>query len=106
MDEILHQEARNTVQALIKDKKKTFAKKATWKYRKIKWALENVKKLGLPDKKAPTKSICLNTKNDLTFSPRTIANTFKKHFANLASHLVKKFLGPKGKFGIPSMRQH
>ena len=29
MDEILHQEARNTVQALIKDKKKTFAKKAT-----------------------------------------------------------------------------
>ena len=46
--------------------------------------------LGLPDKKAPTSSICLNMKKELTFSPRTIANTFKKHFANLANDLVKK----------------
>ena len=68
--------------------------------------MENVKKLGLPDKKAPTTSICLNTKSDLTFSPRIIANTFKKHFANLASDLVKKLLGPTAKFGIPSMRQY
>ena len=44
--------------------------------------------MGLPDKKAPTTSICLNTKKELTFSTRTIANTFKKHFENLASDLV------------------
>ena len=56
--------------------------------------------MGLPDKKAPTTSICLNTKKDLTFSPRSIANTFKKHFANLASDLVKKHPDPAGKFGI------
>ena len=39
-------------------------------------------------------------------SPRTIANTFKKHFANLASDLVKKLPDPTGKFGIPSARQY
>ena len=39
-------------------------------------------------------------------SPRTIANTFKKHFANLASDLVKKLPDPTGKFGIPLVRQY
>ena len=95
MDEILYKEARNTVQALIKDKKRK--SKEVWKI---------IKKLGLPNKKAPTTSICLNTKKELTFSPRTIANTFKKHFANLASDLVKKLPDPTGKFGIPSVRQY
>ena len=64
------------------------------------------KKLGLPEKKAPTTSICLNMKNELTFSPRTIANTFKKHFANLASDLVKKLPDATEKFGMPSVRQY
>ena len=62
--------------------------------------------MGLPDKKAPTTSISLNTKKDLTSSPRTIANTFKKHFANLSSDLVKKLPDPTGKFGIPSVYQY
>ena len=61
--------------------------------------------MGVPDKKASTTSICLNTKNELTFSPRTIVNPFKKHFANLARYLVKKLPDPTGKFGIPSVRQ-
>ena len=65
-----------------------------------------IKKLGLPDKKAPTTSICLNTKNELIFSPRTIADTFKKHFVNLASDVVKKLSDPIGKIGIPSVRQY
>ena len=62
--------------------------------------------MGLPDKKAPTTSICLNTRKELIFSQWTIANTFKKHFANLASDLVKKLLDPTGKFGIPLVRQY
>ena len=62
--------------------------------------------MGLPDKKASATSICLNSKKELTFSPRTIANTFEKHFAHLASNLVKKLLDPTGKFGIPSVRQY
>ena len=41
--------------------------------------------MGLPDK-----GMCVSTKKELTFSPRTMANTFKKHFPNLASDLVKK----------------
>ena len=45
-------------------------------------------------------------KNELTFSPRTIANTFNKHFANLASDLVRKLPHPTGKFGITSVRQY
>ena len=45
--------------------------------------------MGLPDKKAPTTNICCSAKEELRFSPRTIANTFKKHFANFASDLVK-----------------
>ena len=50
MDEILYKEARNTVQALIKGKK-TFAKKAIWKYRETKRALENCKKIGFTKQK-------------------------------------------------------
>ena len=41
----------------------------------------------------------------MTFSPRTIANIFKKHFANLASDLVKKLPDHTRKFGIPSVRE-
>ena len=45
-------------------------------------------------------------KKELSFFPRTIANTFKKDFANLASDLVKKLSDPTRKFGIPSVRQY
>ena len=55
---------------------------------------------------APTTSICFNTKKKLIFSLRTIANTFKERFTNLASDLVKKLSDPTGKFGTPSVRQY
>ena len=48
------------------------------------------KKLDLPGKNGPATSICLNTKKGMIFPPRTIAKSFKKHFANHASYLVKK----------------
>ena len=67
---------------------------------------KTVKKLGLPNKKAATTSICLNTKKQLTFSPRTNANSFKKHFANLVSDLFKNLPDPTGKFGITSVHQY
>ena len=68
--------------------------------------MENNKKLSLTEQKGSYESICLNTKIELTCSPRTIANTFKKHFANIASGLVKKLSDPTGKFEIPSVRQY
>ena len=58
--------------------------------------------MGLPEKKTPTTSICLNTKKEWIFSPRTIGNSL---FANLAGDLVKKLADPREKFGIPSVRQ-
>ena len=45
-------------------------------------------------------------KKELIFSPRTIAKTFQKQFANLASNIVKKLPDSTGKFGIPSVQQH
>ena len=59
----------------------------------------------LPDKKTPTTSIRLNAKKEWIFSSRTITNSLKKHFANLAGDLVKKLADPTEKFGIPSVRQ-
>ena len=104
---IPYKEARNTVQALLKDKKrKLLQEKLSENIGKPKKLWKIIKKIGLPDKKAPTASICLNTKNELTLCPRTIANTFKKYFVNLASDLVKKLPDPTGKYGIPSVRQY
>ena len=62
--------------------------------------------MDLLDKKAPTTSICLNAKEELIFSPRTIANTCKKHHGNLASDVVKKIPDPTVIFGISSVRQY
>ena len=58
--------------------------------------------MDLTDKNAPTTSICFNMKKELTFFPIC----FKKHFANLASNLVKRLPDPTGKFGIPSVHQY
>ena len=44
-------------------------------------------------------------KKELTFTPRRIANTFKKHFKNVASDVVKNLPDPTGKFRIPLVRQ-
>ena len=61
MDEILYKEARNIVQALIKDKllQKNNLSKNVGKPKEL-WKI--IKKLVLPDKNAPTTSLCLNTK--------------------------------------------
>ena len=58
MDEILYEEARNTLQALIKDKKSKFLqKKLLENIGKPEELWKIIKKLGLLDKKAPTTSI-------------------------------------------------
>ena len=104
---MLYKEIRNTVQALIKDKKRKLLQEKLYEdLGKPKGLGKIIKKSGLPSKKAPITNICLNAKKDLTFSPRTIANTLKKHFENLSSDLVKKLYDPIGKFEIPSVRQY
>ena len=84
VDEILYREARNTVQALIKDKKRKLLQE---KLSFCKKSCPN--KLGLPDKKAPTTSICLNSKKSWHFHPGQSQILLKKHFLNLANDLVK-----------------
>ena len=94
------------MEALIKDRKrKRLQENLSENIGKPKALWKIIKELRLPDKKAPTTRICLNTKK-LTFCPRTIASIFKKHFANLASDLVKKLPDHTGKFGIPSVGQY
>ena len=102
MDEILYKKARNTVQALIKDKK-FLQEKLSGNIGKPKELWKTILKIGFTRQKG-----CHNKhmpQNELTFSPRAIANTFKNHFPNLTRDLVKKFPDPTGKFGIPSVRQ-
>ena len=107
VDEILYKEARNTVQALIRDKKrKILQEKLSKNIGKPKELWKIIKKLGLPDKKAATTSLCLNTKKELTFSSRTIANNFKNYFTNLASDRVKKLPDATEKLGITSVHQY
>ena len=107
VDEILYKEARNTVQALIRDKKrKLLQEKLCKNIGKPKELWPIIKNLGLRDKKAPTTSICLNTKKELTFSSSTIANNFKNHFTNLASDRVKKLPDATEKLGITSVHQY
>ena len=93
VDEILYKEARNTAQALIKDKKrKLLQEKLSKNIGKPKELWKVIKKLGLPDKKAPTTSICLNTKNELIFSPRTIEILLKNILRILQVMLLRSFL--------------
>ena len=68
--------------------------------------MENYKKIEFAWQKGFYKKHMPQKIRELTFSPRTIANTFKKHFVNLASDLVKKLPNPTGKFGITSVRQY
>ena len=89
MDEILYKKARNTVQALIKDKK-FLQEKLSGNIGKPKELWKTIKKIGFTRQKG------FHNKHmpqyELAFSPRAIANTFKNHFPNLTSDLVKKFL--------------
>ena len=73
---------------------------------KPKRAWENYKKIKLTRQKGSNNKHMPRYEKRVDVSPRTIANTFKKHFANLASDLVKKLPDPTGKFGIPLVRQY
>ena len=68
--------------------------------------MKNHKKVGFARQKGSHNKHMPQYGKELTFSPSTIANAFKKHFANLASDLVKRLPEPTGKFGIPSVRHY
>ena len=87
VDEEIYKEARNTVQNLIRKKKKAYFEENTANPKKN-W--KTLKQLGLPEKKLPSIDICLKVEGEFKFDPIAIPELFKKLYSNLANNLVQK----------------
>ena len=104
IDEVIYKEATNTVQRLIKEKKKFFfSKKLEENIGEPKELWKNLKKLGLPKTKSPSSNICLKENDGLSFCSLSIANNFKEIFLNLAQNLIGKLPTGPNKFDINSV---
>ena len=85
-----HKKARNKVQYLINDKKKTFlAGKLNENIGKPKELWKSLKSLGLPSKQASPSTICLEKGGSLSFDSKTNAEIFKDFYSNLASDVLR-----------------
>jgi len=67
---------------------------------------KTVKSLGLSSKTNGGSKICLKTNGNLSFDPKTNADTFMKFYSNLASDLVKKLPSAPRKFGINTVKKY
>ena len=106
IDELIYKEAKNTVQHLIKEKKKKFfSKKLEENIGEPKELWKNLKKLVLPKTKTDPMSICLKENDSLSFCSLSIANNFKELFSNLARNLIGKLPTAPNKFDINSVRE-
>ena len=82
---MIYKPAKNTVQHLIKEKKKKiFSKKLEENIGESKELWKNLEKLGLPKTKTPPSNICLKENDSLSFCSLSIANNFKEFFSSLA----------------------
>ena len=103
---MIYREAKNTVQRLIKEKKKKFfSKKLEENIGEPKELWKNLKKLGLPKTKTPSANICLKENDGLSFCSLSITKNFKEFFSNLAQNLIEKLPTGPNKFGINSVRE-
>ena len=104
VDEEIYKEARNTVQNLIRKKKKAYfeekIKENTANPKKL-W--KTLKQLGLPEKRLPCTDVCLKVE-DLKFDPFTISELFKKFYSNLANDLVCRLPAASKKFDIEAVK--
>jgi hypothetical protein len=99
--------ARNKVQRLVKRKKKQFiSAKLELNIGKPKDLWNTLKSLGLSSKTNCRSKICLKTNENLSFDPKTNANTFMKFYSNLASDLVKQLPTAPNKFGIDTVKKY
>ena len=99
-----YKKARNKVQYLINDKKKTFVvRKLNENIGKPKELWKSLKSLGLPSKQALPSVICLEKGRSLSFDSKTNAEIFKDFYSNLASDLLKKLPSPPNKFGTEAV---
>ena len=73
----IYKEARNTVQNLIRKKKKAyFEEKLKKNTKSLKKLWKTLKQLGLPEKRLPCIDVCLKVE-DLKFDPFKISELFK-----------------------------
>ena len=106
INELIYKDAKNTVQCLIKvRKKKIFLKKLEENIGEPKELWENLKKLDLPKTKTPPSNICLKENDGLTFCSLSIANNFKEFFSSLAQNLTEKLPTGPNKFHINSVQE-
>ena len=105
-----YKKARNKVQYLINDKKKTFVVgKLHENIGKPKELWKPLKSLGLPTKKASPSMICLEKDGTLSFDSKTNAQIFRGFYSNLASDLLKSSdMSPEYTLEVfcPSYRRH
>ena len=99
VDEEIYKEVRNTVQNLIRKKKKAYfeekLKENTANPKKL-W--KTLKQIGLPERRLPCTDVSLKEKEDLKFDPFAICELFKKLYSNLANDLVNKLPAASKKF--------
>ena len=100
-----HKIARNKVQYLINDKKKTLVVgKLNENIGKPKELWKSLKSLGLPSKNASPSTICLEKDGTLSLDSKANAEIFRDFYSNLASDLLKKLSSPPNKFGKKQLK--
>ena len=78
IDKLIYNEAKNTIQHVIKEKKKKiFLEKLEENIAEPKELWKNLKRLGHPKTKAPSSNICLKENDSLPLCSLSIANNFK-----------------------------
>ena len=106
-DNVRYNNARNKVQRLVKRKKKQYIlAKLDLNIGKPKDLWNTLKSLGLSSKTNCRSKICLKTNENLSFDPKTNADTFMKFYSNLASDLVKQLPTAPNKFGIDTVKKY
>ena len=65
---------------------------------------KTLKSLGLSATSKTLSKICLGKDKDLSFDPKTNAETFKDFFAGLSQNLVDQLPAPINKFGMESVK--
>ena len=105
VDEEIYKEAPNTVQNLIRKKKKAYfeekLKENTGNSKKLS---KTLKQLGLPEKRLPCTDIFLKAKEGLKFESFTISESYKKFYSNLENDLVHKLPAAIKKFDIKAVK--
>ena len=82
----MYKETCNTVQNLIRKRKKAyFEEKLKENTANPKRLWKTLKQLGLPEKRLPCTDVCIKAEEELKFDPYIISVLFKKFYSNLAN---------------------